>query len=50
MEPTGAGGVKKKRGMDHYLHRQWIATKIGREQHKQDCLRMKAIPIKAKKG
>ena len=50
MEQVGTAGVKKKRGMAYYLHKQWIATKMGRELHKQDCIRMRALPIKPKKG
>ena len=40
----------KKRGMAHWLHKQWIATKAGRDQHKIDMERMRKLPVKPKKG
>lgn len=41
---------QKRRGMQHYLHRQWIATKGGQEQHKADCAKMREKKVKATKG
>lgn len=42
--------TKKPRGMAHWLHKQWVATKSGREQHKADMERMRKLPVKPKKG
>jgi hypothetical protein len=29
----GTNGQPKTRGMAHYLHKQWVSTKSGREDH-----------------
>jgi hypothetical protein len=39
---------KKKRGMAHYRHKQWIATKTGAELHAKEVARQKALPVKVK--
>jgi hypothetical protein len=36
---------QQKHGIEHYLHKQWINTKSGREQHAEDCKRMRELPI-----
>ena len=43
-------GSKEQKSLAHFLHRQWIATKGGQEQHKKDRVRMRALPVKALKG
>ncbi len=45
-------GEKNKKGIAHYLHKQWIATKGGRDQHTAMCKAMREKPVlaKTKKG
>jgi len=44
----GANGTAKKRGMEHYLHRQWLNTTVGKERHAEDVKRQRALPVKPK--
>jgi hypothetical protein len=44
----GANGTPKKRGLTHFLHRQWINTTVGKELHKKECERQKKLPVKVK--
>lgn len=31
----GTNGQSKPRSMEHYLHKQWIGTRVGREEHQK---------------
>lgn len=42
----GSNQLAKKRGLAHYLHKQWINTKSGREEHAKEIERMRALPVK----
>jgi hypothetical protein len=42
-------GQAKKKGLAHYLHKQWVATSTGAELHKADVARQKKLPVKPKR-
>lgn len=44
----GGNSNPKKRGAEHYRHKQWIATKSGKEQHEKDVKRQRSLPVKPK--
>ena len=46
----GANGQVKRRGMGHHLHKQWIATKTGKEEHTKAVAEQRAKPVKAKRA
>jgi hypothetical protein len=43
-------GNKESKGMAHFLHKQWTATKSGKELHKLECERMKKLKVPARTG
>lgn len=42
----GSNGTPKKRGLYHYLYKQWKETKSGREIHAKEVERQRALPVK----
>ena len=44
----GISGNQKKRSLAHYLHRQWIATALGKEAHAKECKRQKELRDKGR--
>lgn len=42
----GSTSNAKKRGLYHYLYKQWKETKIGHEIHDREVKRQRALPVK----
>jgi hypothetical protein len=42
----GGNSIPKKRGLVHHLHKQWLGTKQGKEQHQAEIERQRRIPAK----
>lgn len=45
----GGNSNPKKRGINKFLHQQWIATKLGKEAHEKEIKRQHSLPVKPKR-